>query len=80
MWRLIPRPVRTKWSPQEAIEHMVAGMERNGQQAGRITGGEPAMWWDHTVGLIGQFIAQLAVERNPHQPVVRPFQRPDLRG
>jgi uncharacterized Fe-S cluster-containing radical SAM superfamily protein len=52
------RPPAFEWTPQEAIEHMLAGMKRNGMQAGRITGGEPAMWWRHMVGLIDQFIAQ----------------------
>ncbi len=55
-WR--ESPAKFDLMPDEVAAKIVKGMQRNAQTAGRITGGEPAMYWDHTRGVIDAFIAR----------------------
>lgn len=57
-WR--ESPATLELGPDKVAEKIVAGMQRNAQTAGRITGGEPAMYWDHTHAVIGSFLERTA--------------------
>jgi uncharacterized Fe-S cluster-containing radical SAM superfamily protein len=49
--------------PAQVAEKLIAGMERNGQQAARITGGEPFMYVDHMMGVIDEWLARVVGRR-----------------
>jgi uncharacterized Fe-S cluster-containing radical SAM superfamily protein len=46
--RLAPGPAQPRLEPDEVASKLIAGMRRNAQAGARITGGEPAMYWEHT--------------------------------
>ena len=42
--------------PHEVAEKLVKGIRRNAQCGARLTGGEPALYWEHTRGVIREFL------------------------
>lgn len=42
-------------SPEQVVQKLLAGMERNGMQAARISGGEATMYWEHLVAVLEGF-------------------------
>lgn len=47
---------RYEFTPEQVVDKMVNGMVRNAMTAARISGGEPALYWDHTEAVIHDFV------------------------
>ena len=49
-WTHDPSQARFELTPEQVVSKLVAGMVRNGAQAGRISGGEATMYWNTSSG------------------------------
>jgi len=62
-WTHDPSQAEFELNPTQVVDKLMKGMIRNGQQACRISGGEPSMYWDHMMGVIDVFMERVAGKR-----------------